>query len=51
MVLDKETQHQHRISAIKSYNFHFKIKENGIECFYPGTKIQWWSIILVQTTV
>ncbi|KAG2405033.1 Elongator complex protein [Vigna angularis] len=40
MVLNKETQHQHGITAIKSYNFHFKIKENGIECFYPGTKIQ-----------
>ncbi|RDY05912.1 Elongator complex protein 6, partial [Mucuna pruriens] len=39
MVLDKETQHQHGISAIKTHNFHFKIKENGIECFYPGTKI------------
>ncbi|XP_027336618.1 elongator complex protein 6 isoform X2 [Abrus precatorius] len=39
MVLDKETQHQHGISAIKLHNFHFKIKENGIECFYPGTKI------------
>ncbi|QCE11184.1 elongator complex protein 6 [Vigna unguiculata] len=40
MVLNKETQHQHGITAIKSYNFHFKIKETGIECFYPGTKIQ-----------
>ncbi|TKY66254.1 Elongator complex protein 6 [Spatholobus suberectus] len=39
MVLDKETQHQHGISAIKTHNFHFKIKENCIECFYPGTKI------------
>ncbi|KAL2319138.1 hypothetical protein Fmac_033014 [Flemingia macrophylla] len=38
-VSDKETQHQHGISAIKTHNFHFKVKENGIECFYPGTKI------------
>ncbi|KAL2336949.1 hypothetical protein Fmac_011395 [Flemingia macrophylla] len=39
MVSDKETQHQHGISTIKTHNFHFKIKENVIECFYPGTKI------------
>ncbi|KAK7362976.1 hypothetical protein VNO77_05101 [Canavalia gladiata] len=39
MVLNKATQHQHGASAIKIHNFHFRIKENGIECFYPGTKI------------
>ncbi|KAK2413930.1 elongator complex protein [Trifolium repens] len=35
MVLHK----QHGISPAKIHNFHFKIKENSIECFYPGTKI------------
>ncbi|CAI8612461.1 unnamed protein product [Vicia faba] len=30
---------QHGISPVKIHNFHFKIKENSIECFYPGTKI------------
>ncbi|KAI5430391.1 hypothetical protein KIW84_034827 [Lathyrus oleraceus] len=35
MVLHK----QHGISPVKIHNFHFKVKENSIECFYPGTKI------------
>ncbi|XP_004492218.1 elongator complex protein 6 [Cicer arietinum] len=39
MVLHKQTQHQHGISPVKIHNFHFKIKENSIDCFYPGTKI------------
>lgn len=39
VVLHKETQCQHGISPIKIHNFHYKIKENSIECFYPGTKI------------
>ncbi|KAK7293242.1 hypothetical protein RJT34_16105 [Clitoria ternatea] len=39
MVLDKDMQREQGISAIKIHNFHFKIKENGVECFYPGTKV------------
>ncbi|GAB4831622.1 hypothetical protein Ancab_005634 [Ancistrocladus abbreviatus] len=27
-----------RKSRSKLYNFHFKLKENGIECFYPGSQ-------------
>ncbi|KAF7811443.1 elongator complex protein 6 [Senna tora] len=38
MVLDKETQNLQISSPIKIHNFHFKIKENSIEYFYPGTK-------------
>ncbi|XP_061344657.1 elongator complex protein 6 isoform X1 [Gastrolobium bilobum] len=38
-VLDKEALHQRGISPIKVHNFHFKIKENSVEYFYPGTKI------------
>ncbi|XP_039684165.1 elongator complex protein 6 isoform X2 [Medicago truncatula] len=37
MVLHKQTQHG--IAPVKIHNFHYKIKENSIECFYPGTKI------------
>ncbi|OIW01332.1 hypothetical protein TanjilG_10493 [Lupinus angustifolius] len=37
MVLDKGSEHQHGISSHKTHNFHFKIKENSIEYFYPGT--------------
>ncbi|KAK7258492.1 hypothetical protein RIF29_24071 [Crotalaria pallida] len=37
MVLDKDRQHQHGISSIKIHNFHFKIKENSVEYFFPGT--------------
>lgn len=37
MVLHKQTQHG--IAPAKIHNFHYKIKENSIECFYPGTKI------------
>ncbi|KAK7256221.1 hypothetical protein RIF29_29659 [Crotalaria pallida] len=37
MVLNKDTQHRHGISSIKIHNFHFKIKENSVEYFFPGT--------------
>ncbi|XP_028799414.1 elongator complex protein 6-like [Neltuma alba] len=37
-VMNKETQNPQISSPIKIRNFHFRIKENGIEYFYPGTK-------------
>ena len=25
-------------SRNRTHNFHFKVKENSVECFYPGTR-------------
>ncbi|KAI4297508.1 hypothetical protein L6164_037396 [Bauhinia variegata] len=38
MVLNKEIHNRHGSSPIKVHKFQFKIKENVIEYFYPGTK-------------
>lgn len=37
-VLNKGIHDQLRSSKSKVHNFHFKLKENGVECFYPGTQ-------------
>ncbi|KAJ8435028.1 hypothetical protein Cgig2_027237 [Carnegiea gigantea] len=37
-VLNKGIHDQLRSSKSKVHNFHFKLRENGVECFYPGTQ-------------
>lgn len=37
-VLNKGIHDQLRSSKSKVHNFHFKLQENGVECFYPGTQ-------------
>ncbi|KMS99321.1 hypothetical protein BVRB_2g045940 [Beta vulgaris subsp. vulgaris] len=37
-VLNKGMRDQSWSPSNKVQNFHFKLKENGVECFYPGTR-------------
>ncbi|XP_021732697.1 elongator complex protein 6-like [Chenopodium quinoa] len=37
-ILNKGMLDESRSSTNKVQNFHFKLKENGIDCFYPGTR-------------
>ncbi|KAL5800149.1 hypothetical protein ACOSQ4_033033 [Xanthoceras sorbifolium] len=37
-VLNKATSHGFGSSRNKVYNFHFKVKENSVEYFYPGSR-------------
>ncbi|KAK9282613.1 hypothetical protein L1049_010831 [Liquidambar formosana] len=37
-VLNKEIWDGQRSSRKKVHNFHFKVKENSVECFYPGSR-------------
>lgn len=37
-VLNKRMRDESRSLTNKVQNFHFKLKENGVECFYPGTR-------------
>ncbi|CAO2826197.1 unnamed protein product [Amaranthus hypochondriacus] len=37
-VLNKGIHEKSRKSLNKVHNFHYKLKENGVECFYPGTR-------------
>ncbi|XP_074269228.1 elongator complex protein 6 [Silene latifolia] len=39
-ILNKSTDNTSKKNSMnKVHNYHFKIKENGVECFYPGTHI------------
>jgi hypothetical protein len=37
-VVNKGTFGEQRAKAQKVWNFHFKVKENGADFFYPGTR-------------
>ena len=37
-VLNKEIRDEQGSSRNKICNFHFRVKENGVEYFYPGSK-------------
>ncbi|KNA14151.1 hypothetical protein SOVF_110170 [Spinacia oleracea] len=37
-ILNKGMHDKTRSSTNKVQNFHFKLKENGVECFFPGTR-------------
>jgi hypothetical protein len=37
-VVNKGTFSEQRAKAQKVWNFHFKVKENGADFFYPGSR-------------
>ncbi|KDO67874.1 hypothetical protein CISIN_1g0249211mg, partial [Citrus sinensis] len=38
-VLNKGTSHRLGRSGNKIHNFHYKVKENTVEYFYPGSRV------------